>query len=114
MLNETLKSIRLFHRYSQTDLAHALGVSKSQISEIESGVRNPSSKVLKNYSDFFDIPLSSIYFLSEKLEDRNKAPKIAQKVIDIVRWITSDDSCTKEKNQSPKTKKNSDVTLFQP
>ncbi len=114
MLNETLKSIRLFNKYSQTELARALGVSKSQISEIESGTRNPSSKVLKSYSEHFGMPLSSIYYLSEKLEKRDSAPYIAQKIIDIFKWITSDDLSTDMDLRPSKKKQGKDMELLQP
>ena len=37
MLSEALRLIRVFHDLKQTELADRLGVSKSYLSEIESG-----------------------------------------------------------------------------
>lgn len=45
-----LKYIRLYHRYSQTDLAKELNISKSYLSEIESNKKEVSIKLLKQYS----------------------------------------------------------------
>ncbi len=90
MLNKSLKSIRLFNRLSQTDMADLIGVKKSQISEIESGRRAISQKTVEKYSIAFDIPVSSIYFLSEKLE-RKDSNFISKKVLDIFEWISSDE-----------------------
>lgn len=67
MLNEALKLIRVFHELSQKDLSIRLGISKSYISEIEAGKKNPTMDVLEKYSSEFDIPVSSILFFSENL-----------------------------------------------
>lgn len=91
MLNEVLKSIRLFHKLSQTDLANSIDVTKSQISEIEAGKKNVSRKILEKYSKKFDIPISSIFLLNEQLENREFSPKVSQKIIDIFKWISSED-----------------------
>lgn len=91
MISETLKTIRQFNRLSQTELANAMEISKSRISEIESGKIIPSIKMIEKYSNYFDIPTSSIYFLSERLENRNNSSFLSKKIIDILKWIASDD-----------------------
>lgn len=68
MINLALKKIRIFHELKQKDLADKLGISRSNISEIESGKKIPSLQLLAKYSDYFNIPISSILFFSEYLE----------------------------------------------
>ncbi len=109
MLNEVLKSIRLFYRLTQTELANKLKVTKSQISEIEAGKKNVSQKIIEKYSKAFDIPISSIYLLNEQLENKEDSPQISKKIIDIFRWITSSEdeilpNNLKEKSSPKKSK----------
>lgn len=63
MLCKALKLIRSYYDMSQTELSVELGLSNSYLSEIESGKKQPSIDLLQKYSDYFDIPLSSILFL---------------------------------------------------
>lgn len=60
--------MRLFHDMTQKELADRLDVSKSHLSEIESGKKTPTLALLKRYSEAFDIPTSSIIFFSESLD----------------------------------------------
>jgi transcriptional regulator with XRE-family HTH domain len=76
MLNKALKLMRIFNDLSQKDLAGKLGISKSLISEIESGRKNPTIELLGKYSTFFDIPVSSIMFFSESLNQDIKTENI--------------------------------------
>lgn len=62
MLCKALKLIRSYYDMSQTELSAELGLSNSYLSEIESGKKQPSIDLLQKYSDYFDIPLSSILF----------------------------------------------------
>jgi transcriptional regulator with XRE-family HTH domain len=62
MLNKALRLMRVFNDLSQKELAEKLGISKSLISEIESGKKNSTIELLNKYSNFFDIPVSSIFF----------------------------------------------------
>lgn len=66
--------MRLFHDMTQKELADRLGVSKSHVSEIESGKKALTLALLERYSEVFEIPVSSIMFFSENLSDRD--PKI--------------------------------------
>jgi DNA-binding XRE family transcriptional regulator len=56
MLNEALRLVRVYHDLSQADVAERVGLSKSYVSEIESGEKNVSIAVLEKYSTAFDIP----------------------------------------------------------
>ena len=91
MLNDALKSIRVFHRLSQGDLANHLSVSKSYISEIETGKKNVTMNILQKYEEYFDIPSSSIVELSEKVENKKKLPKHKKLMLEIISWAIKDD-----------------------
>jgi transcriptional regulator with XRE-family HTH domain len=95
MLSETLRLLRVFHDIKQNELAEKIDISKSYISELENGNRTPSLEVIQKYSDFFKIPISSIMFFSENLEDaKNKKSMgvraksaIATKVIKFLQLV---------------------------
>lgn len=91
MLGEALRLIRIFHDLKQQDLADRLGLSKSYVSELESGKKSPSIEIIEKYSEQFGIPPSSILFFSENLENPSKAKKtkaaIASKVLQFLQFI---------------------------
>lgn len=90
MINQALRLIRSYHDLSQSELCTELGLSNSYLSEIESGKKQPTLDLLKRYSEFFDIPLSSILFFSENLEAAKSSDRlrrnIAGKIISILEW----------------------------
>lgn len=91
MINVALKQIRLFHKMKQNELADKLQISKSYLSEIENSKKAPNLELLKNYSEVFDIPVSSLLFFSEKLEQDTKTSKSfriksASLVLKILEW----------------------------
>ncbi len=90
MLNNALKSIRIFHRLSQNELADHLSVSKSYISELETGKKNVTISILQKYESYFDIPASSIVELSEKMENKKKLPRHKKLILEIISWATKD------------------------
>lgn len=91
MLSEALRLIRVFHDIKQQELADRLGLSKSYVSELESGRKIPSMDVIQKYSDAFGIPPSSILFFSENLENPSKAKRaksaIAGKVLQFLQFV---------------------------
>lgn len=95
MLGEALRLIRVFHDTKQTELAIRLGISKSYLSEIESGKKLPRIELIELYASEFGIPVSSILFFAESIsspsDSANAADKargvIAQKVIHFLRII---------------------------
>jgi len=91
MLNKALKLIRVFHDLTQKELAEKLGISKSHISEIESGKKTPTLAVLNRYAEFFQVPVSSIMFLSENLDNDVNPNEIMQKLRSstiMLNWLT--------------------------
>lgn len=69
MLSEALRLIRVFHDLKQADLADLLGISKSYLSEIEGGKKQPRIELIERYASVFKIPSSSILFFAEGLEN---------------------------------------------
>ena len=89
MLNKALRLLRVFHDLKQKDLAEKLGVSKSYISEIESGKKTPTLALLERYTEVFEVPTSSILFLAENLDcDREKMVTfVPSKMLALLNWV---------------------------
>ncbi len=91
MLNEALKQIRLFHQLKQVELAEELGISKSFLSEIESGRKAVSMELLQKYADIFSVPASSLLMFSENIEAAKASDKLrlkcASKIIKAMEWV---------------------------
>lgn len=80
MLNNALKTIRKFHKLNQTELAHALGVSTSHISEIESGKNTITLEMLEKYATYFNVPTSHLMLFSENLSSSTESNKVPNKL----------------------------------
>jgi transcriptional regulator with XRE-family HTH domain len=97
MINEALRLVRVFHNVKQKDLADALGLSPSHLSEIESGKKQVTMEILERYAHYFKIPASSLlYFAEHKNSHGGKHPPnpIAAKALKMLDWvetITRDD-----------------------
>lgn len=104
MLNNALKIIRKYHKLNQTDLANALGVSASHISEIESGKNSITLDMLHKYADYFEVPISHLMLFSENIENQeSKVPEkvkrfLAKNLLKILQWqIERDEKKTQHK-----------------
>jgi transcriptional regulator with XRE-family HTH domain len=89
-MGTALRSLRVFHDLSQTHAADKLDISKSFLSEIEAGKKEPTLALLSRYAQAFAVPLSSLLFFAEQLD--KGAPKsteahIAPKVLRLLDWI---------------------------
>ncbi len=91
MLNEALKQIRVFHQMKQVDLAEDLRISKSYLSEIESGRKSVSMDILQKYAEIFSVPVSSLLLFSENMDAAKASDKLrlkcANKIIKIMEWV---------------------------
>lgn len=101
MINRALKIIRQYHKMKQTELSEKLGISKSYLSEIESGKKPVSYNLLEKYSLIFDIKTSSLVFFSESLGQKNKLSEkfraaFAGKIIKIMEWVIEGNDSKKE------------------
>ena len=90
MLGEALRLVRSFHEVNQSTLAGQLGISRSYLSEIETGRKVPSLELLQKYSAHFEMPLSSLILLSENSVESARDLKVktmlGEKAITIMRW----------------------------
>lgn len=91
MLHEALRLIRVYHDMNQSITAEKLGISKSHLSEIESGKKKPSLDLLEKYGQVFDVPLSSIMFFSENVGKGPMYEKarrlVAGKLLKLLKYI---------------------------
>jgi transcriptional regulator with XRE-family HTH domain len=91
MLNQALRLIRVFHDVSQKDMATRLQIAPSYLSEIEAGKKEPTLQLLRGYSKEFKIPMSSILFFSEHMQDGSAAPRlktaVSGKVLALLQFI---------------------------
>jgi transcriptional regulator with XRE-family HTH domain len=69
MYPKALRMLRLFYELSQEELATKLKVPPSYVSMFEAGKRQPSFSVLEKYAEVFELPLSSLIFLAEKIDE---------------------------------------------
>ena len=84
MLTEALRLIRVYHDMKQNELAARLGISKSHLSEIESGKKQPSLQLIEHYSSEFGIPTSSILFFAEHLENPSQSTTAASRARGVI------------------------------
>ena len=94
MQHEALRLVRVFHDLNQTTLAERLQISKSYLSEIESGKKQVTLELLQKYADTFGMPLSSLFFFAEQVEGGTREKvrtAIASKVVKMLDWMTAKD-----------------------
>lgn len=93
MLNEALRLVRVYHDLTQADVAERVGLSKSYVSEIESGEKNVSLAVLEKYAAAFDIPKSSLMLFAERVEEGGRPDAIrvyvADKALKMLDWAAT-------------------------
>jgi transcriptional regulator with XRE-family HTH domain len=93
LLNRALKLVRVYHNLAQVEAAHLIGLSKSYISEIESGQKKVSLEVLEKYSEAFKIPVSSLMLFAEHAKGSRLSEDarvyIAEKALKMLDWIAT-------------------------
>jgi transcriptional regulator with XRE-family HTH domain len=94
MFDRALKTLRQYHRLSQSQLADQLRISRSYLNEIERKRKEPSLEILTKYAERFDIPLSSLMLFAEQTQspqlDRARL-YVADKVLKMLEWIAEDE-----------------------
>jgi transcriptional regulator with XRE-family HTH domain len=58
LLGTRVRSLRRKHGWTQVEMAELLGVDRSYLSEIETGKKDPSLRVLKTIADGFKLTLA--------------------------------------------------------
>lgn len=95
MQHKALRLVRVFHDMNQSALAERLGISKSYLSELESGKKSPTLELLQKYAETFNMPLSSLLFFAENVDNPSRSDKarsaIAGKALKMLQWIAAKD-----------------------
>ena len=78
LLGKALKLARTYSDLPQKDMAVALGVSQSYLSEIEAGKKSPTLQLLQSYSTVLDVPLSSLLFFAEQIDGEKPLTQTAR------------------------------------
>ncbi len=88
MINEALRLLRLYCRYSQAEMAERLSVAQSMISDIERGQKNVTMDLLEAYSRAVNIRMSQLLFFAEEIEGEPIARRgqliVAEKVLQLL------------------------------
>ena len=63
---EAIRKIRIQNKYTQAELAEALGMDRSFLSYIESGKKGCSVDLLIQFSDLFQVSLDYLVFGTER------------------------------------------------
>jgi len=105
MLSEVLRLIRVYHDLNQKEMAEKLKISKSYLSEIESGAKTPTLQLVESYATEFEIPSSAILFFAESLDDEasrsGKAKRLVRsKILRLLRYIEERTGDKGEKRKS--------------
>lgn len=90
MYDRALKTIRLYHRVTQAELADQIGISRPYLNEIERNKKTPSLDILQKYAERFDVPLSSIMIFAERTQDTSADKArvfVADKVLKMLEWV---------------------------
>ncbi|WP_282046651.1 helix-turn-helix domain-containing protein [Roseibium album] len=93
MLNEALRLVRVYHDMRKAELSRELGYSRSFITELEAGTKKVTLETLQRYSDYFDIPVSSLMLFAERTNDDDFSEKartfVASKALKMLDWVST-------------------------
>lgn len=93
MLNEALRLVRVYHDMTKADLAREVGFARSFVTELESGKKKVTLETLQKYSDFFDIPVSSLMLFAERTKDSEFSDRartfVAGKALKMLDWMAT-------------------------
>lgn len=91
MIGDALRILRVFNDLTLVELANALGIHASFISEVETGKRKPSLELIEKYAKHFKLRTSSILFFAEELDSKSFKGKaknaIRHKMISLFKAI---------------------------
>jgi putative transcriptional regulator len=73
-LNNRIRVFRAEHRFSQSDLAERIGVTRKTISTIEVGRFVPSTVIALKIARCFGVPLEDIFSLNDAAAENRSAP----------------------------------------
>lgn len=80
-IGNAIKTTRTHHGLSQVELSKKTGISQTSISQIESGVKNPSKRSISKICKVLEIPEAMLYIIG--LEDVD-VPASRKKMYDLL------------------------------
>ena len=95
---EVFRLLRVHHSMKQVELAKAFGVNPQYTTQLERGRKSVTLNMIQKYSDYFNIPVSSIIYIAEHLPlahpgERRQSPcSHAARILDI-EWSKQDLRC---------------------
>ena len=87
-LGEKIKSLRKSKSISQEELASMLKINRNYLSRIETGKSEPTSSILKNIAEIFNVDLNSLLDIEE---NENKNTDKIKYVVDNCRYLHDKD-----------------------
>lgn len=88
IINEALRLLRLYCRYSQVEMAERVGVTQSLISDVEGARKAVSMDLLEAYSAAVNVKMSQLLFFAEEIEGQPIARRgqliVAEKVLQVL------------------------------
>lgn len=103
-LNDALRLLREYHDLSRNDLIEGLNISKSYLSEIESGSKQVSLEMVKRYAEFLKLKPSMILLLGESLAEGRSAQTVekyvAKNTRKLMNWIVAGERTERGSNAS--------------
>lgn len=84
MVGEAIRLLRIFHNIKQGEMAKALDIHTSFLSEIETGKRKPSLELIAKYAEHFSIRPSAILFFSEELDKKGTKGAMKEKIRELM------------------------------
>jgi transcriptional regulator with XRE-family HTH domain len=95
-INEALRLLRVFSDTKSKDMAKALDISPSYLSEIESGKKEPTLAIIEKYAKQFKTAPSALLFFAESLSSQKNRITIKQlfvnKIIGFLQSVESDNA----------------------
>lgn len=87
-IGEVLRLLRISFDLSISELSQRTSISKSYITEIEKGVKNPSAKILEKYSKGLGIPKEVLnYMLSNFPQKHLSYQKLLSEILSTVNQL---------------------------
>lgn len=92
-IGRLLKQIRIYNRFTQSELCEKLTISPSHLSLVENGIKKPDLRMLKKYEEAFDIKTSIMLLFVENWEQRDSLKMKLKNILnnnalELLEWIS--------------------------
>ena len=80
-IGNTIRTLRRYKKYSQTDITIRTGITVGYLSKIEHGHKRPSMDVLESISKALNVPMPILFFMSLDEQDIDPSKQDMFKVL---------------------------------